>query len=62
MSERAALNAAFVKIREAHRDLAAGYVSLLGGTWHLVGPDNMVRLDIYDVLRIAYREWNGTPE
>lgn len=58
--ERSNLSAAFDAVKAADADLAESGVSLLRTPmpWQVVGDSLMTRLDVYDVLRIAWRLWN----
>ena len=58
--ERSNLSAAFDAVKAADADLAESGVSLLPAPepWQVLGDSMLTRLDVYDVLRIAWRLWN----
>ena len=58
--ERTDLDVAFVAVKAADADLAEAGVSLLPAPmpWQVLGDSLLTRLDVYDVLRIAWRLWN----
>lgn len=58
--ERSNLSAAFDAVKAADADLAKSGVSLTRTPmpWQVLGDSMLTRLDVYDVLRIAWRLWN----
>lgn len=62
-TERAALDAAFAVVKATSQAMAEDGIFDIpfSHPWQVLDQTLVARLDVYDVLRIAWRTWNDEP-